>query len=84
MDTDVEFILTRFLIPVANPDGMHFAKSLRLKTPIDTKVWSQNVSLRASFRPKEWNKNVEKDGKDDACFGTHINRNFAYHWQGKL
>lgn len=67
---------------MGNPDGLNYAQSLRSKQPVETKQWSKNLTLRAFTRPMEWNKNVDKESQADTCFGTRINRNFAYHWQG--
>ncbi|KAI5651873.1 zinc carboxypeptidase domain-containing protein [Phthorimaea operculella] len=70
-----------YLIPMANPDGIEFTKSLGNLTPIDDQMWSKNVSARVLTRPAQWQKNVDSESNDVACFGTNINRNFAYHWQ---
>ncbi|KOB69269.1 Carboxypeptidase B [Operophtera brumata] len=75
---------SQYLIPMGNPDGLHFSQSLQLKQPVETKEWSTNLTIRKYTRPMEWNKNVDKESQEDTCFGTHINRNFAYHWQGRL
>ncbi|KAJ2946054.1 hypothetical protein O0L34_g4973 [Tuta absoluta] len=73
-----------YLIPMANPDGIQFTKSLYNMTPIDDHMWSKNISARVLTRPTEWHKNIDTEPTDTiraACFGTNINRNFAYHWQ---
>lgn len=67
---------------MGNPDGLDFTQSLRSMQPVETKQWLKNLTIREFTRPMEWNKNVDKESQGDACFGTHINRNFAYHWQG--
>ncbi|XP_026317754.1 carboxypeptidase B-like [Hyposmocoma kahamanoa] len=69
-----------YLIPLANPDGMHFTTKIRDLPPVDTPIWSTNFTARIGTRPSQWHKNVEKKDKE-SCFGTNVNRNFAYHWQ---
>nr|XP_026488277.1 zinc carboxypeptidase-like [Vanessa tameamea] len=70
-----------YLIPIANPDGLNFTTSLRDYTSIDAIEWSRNISVRPKTKPAEWYKNVDKESGEQLCFGTNINRNFAYHWQ---
>nr|USU81849.1 M14 metal carboxypeptidase-like 18 [Antheraea pernyi] len=70
-----------YLIPTGNPDGLHFTQSLRSFKSLEVGQWSRNVTARAHTRPSQWHKNVDKDIKKDICFGTNVNRNFAYHWQ---
>ncbi|KAF9424066.1 hypothetical protein HW555_000775 [Spodoptera exigua] len=72
-----------YLVPMGNPDGIEFTHKLRTRPPLDSADWAQNISVRAETRPSEWHKNVdlEDEQKDTRCFGTNINRNFAYHWQ---
>lgn len=62
---------------------MNFTKKIRHMPPVDTPVWSTNLTARIGTRPSQWHKNVEKKDKE-SCFGTNVNRNFAYHWQGEL
>ncbi|XP_023941298.2 uncharacterized protein LOC112048133 [Bicyclus anynana] len=69
-----------YLIPLANPDGMNFTTNLRQHRSIDSTEWSRNITARARTKPAVWYKNVDtENGK--TCFGTNVNRNFAYHWQ---
>ncbi|CAH0397883.1 unnamed protein product [Chilo suppressalis] len=70
-----------FLIPMGNPDGINFTQSLRKLTPVDPLMWSQNLTARNGTRPTHWYKNVDREAKEGPCFGTNVNRNFAYHWQ---
>ncbi|CAH0701204.1 unnamed protein product [Spodoptera exigua] len=72
-----------YLVPMGNPDGIEFTHKIRTRAPLDSADWAQNISVRAATRPSEWHKNVdlEDEQKDTRCFGTNINRNFAYHWQ---
>ncbi|XP_037302970.1 carboxypeptidase B isoform X2 [Manduca sexta] len=70
-----------YLIPMGNPDGIHFTQSVRSLAPLDQTQWSRKVSARINSRPTEWHKNVDKISLQDTCFGTNVNRNFAYHWQ---
>ncbi|KAH9633381.1 hypothetical protein HF086_004095 [Spodoptera exigua] len=72
-----------YLVPMGNPDGIEFTHKLRTRPPLDSADWAQNISVRAETRPSEWHKNVdlEDEQTDTRCFGTNINRNFAYHWQ---
>ncbi|XP_038212092.1 carboxypeptidase B-like [Zerene cesonia] len=71
-----------YLIPVVNPDALNFTKSLRKFRPIQELLWSRNITARNNTRPSLWHKNVNTE-LGDTCFGTNINRNFAYHWRGK-
>lgn len=73
----------RYLIPIANPDALNFTTSLREYTSVDATEWSRNVSARSKTKPSEWHKNIDEETGGQQCFGTNINRNFAYHWQGK-
>ncbi|CAH0723406.1 unnamed protein product, partial [Brenthis ino] len=70
-----------YLIPIANPDALEFSTNLRYYTSIDPTEWSRNLTARGlKTKPAVWHKNTDKkEGQD--CFGTNINRNFAYHWQ---
>ncbi|CAH2106396.1 unnamed protein product [Euphydryas editha] len=70
-----------YLIPIANPDALNFTTSLRDYTSVDATEWSRNISARTKTKPSEWHKNIDKETSDQPCFGTNINRNFAYHWQ---
>ncbi|XP_026725000.1 zinc carboxypeptidase-like isoform X1 [Trichoplusia ni] len=72
-----------YLIPMGNPDGIQFSHNLRSLPPLDPYEWARNATARLWTRPSEWHKNVdnESESKDPLCFGTNINRNFAYHWQ---
>ncbi|XP_075973575.1 zinc carboxypeptidase A 1-like [Anticarsia gemmatalis] len=70
-----------YLIPMANPDGIAFTQSLRSRQPVEPMMWLKNDTVRSVTRPREWHKNVDKEPGQAPCFGTHINRNFAYHWQ---
>ncbi|KAJ8730099.1 hypothetical protein PYW07_017137 [Mythimna separata] len=72
-----------YLIPLANPDGVEFTHKIRSLPPLDYAEWTRNDTMRPRTRPSQWHKNVDKDTKEknNACFGTNINRNFAYHWQ---
>ncbi|XP_028027201.1 zinc carboxypeptidase-like [Bombyx mandarina] len=70
-----------YLIPTANPDGIQFTQDIRSRQPLEISQWSRNLTARSKTRPVEWHKNVDKDLEKDTCFGTNINRNFAYHWQ---
>ncbi|XP_072931984.1 carboxypeptidase B-like [Epargyreus clarus] len=70
-----------YLIPLANPDGLNFTQIIRLRQPLSTSEWSRNMTARSRTRPKEWYKNIDRESDQDICFGTNINRNFAYHWQ---
>lgn len=76
----------RYLIPLANPDGLAYTHKIRSRPALNYEEWSRNETLRLHTRPAEWHKNVDKEAKEKnpACFGTNINRNFAYHWQGEL
>lgn len=69
---------------MGNPDGIQFTHKIRSRPPINPREWARNDTARPVTRPAEWHKNVESEGKDEVCFGTNINRNFAYHWQGQL
>ncbi|XP_038212252.1 zinc carboxypeptidase-like [Zerene cesonia] len=69
-----------YLIPVVNPDALNFTKSLRKFRPIQELLWSRNITARNNTRPSLWHKNVNTE-LGDTCFGTNINRNFAYHWR---
>lgn len=71
---------------MGNPDGIEFTHNMRTRRALNSVDWTQNVSARAETRPTEWHKNVdlEDEQNDKRCFGTNINRNFAYHWQGNL
>ncbi|XP_049868815.1 carboxypeptidase B-like isoform X1 [Pectinophora gossypiella] len=69
-----------YLIPMANPDGLEFSKGLRQLPPVDATMWSRNVTARFKTRPTVWHKNIDTEASD-VCFGTNINRNFAFHWQ---
>lgn len=62
---------------------MHFTKKIRDLPPVDTPIWLTNFTARIGTRPSQWHKNVEEKDKE-SCFGTNVNRNFAYHWQGQL
>lgn len=68
---------------MGNPDGIHFTQAQRDLQPLNVEEWSKNLTARSRSRPAEWHKNVEKDSGSDSCFGTNINRNFAFHWQGE-
>nr|XP_021190260.2 zinc carboxypeptidase isoform X1 [Helicoverpa armigera] len=71
-----------YLIPLANPDGIQFTHEMESRPPVDFDEWARNETLRLHTRPSQWHKNVEKIAEDkESCFGTNINRNFAYHWQ---
>ncbi|XP_045448394.1 metallocarboxypeptidase A-like protein ARB_03789 [Melitaea cinxia] len=70
-----------YLIPIANPDALNFTTSLREYTSVDATEWSRNVSARSKTKPSEWHKNIDEETGGQQCFGTNINRNFAYHWQ---
>ncbi|CAK1547196.1 unnamed protein product [Leptosia nina] len=67
-----------YLIPLVNPDALDFTRSLRNHRTINGIVWARNITARNNTKPSEWYKNVDSDMQ---CFGTNINRNFAYHWQ---
>ncbi|XP_022130797.2 zinc carboxypeptidase [Pieris rapae] len=69
-----------YLIPLVNPDALNFTKSLRSFSTIHHMVWARNMTARNNSKPSEWYKNVDSD-TEEKCFGTNINRNFAYHWQ---
>ncbi|CAG4979841.1 unnamed protein product [Colias eurytheme] len=69
-----------YLIPVVNPDAVNFTKNLRKFRPIQELLWSRNITARNNTRPALWHKNVHTE-LGDTCFGTNINRNFAYHWR---
>lgn len=73
----------RFMIPLANPDGHNFTQSLHFLKSMDVEEWSRNTTARTGTRPSFWHKNLDKESQNETCFGTNINRNFAYHWQGK-
>lgn len=62
---------------MANPDGTAFTQGLNL--PLDLNQIFEN----STSRPLEWHKNVDNQVAKSSCFGTNINRNFAYHWQGE-
>ncbi|CAG9786161.1 unnamed protein product [Diatraea saccharalis] len=66
---------------MGNPDGIHFTQNLRQYPSLDPLMWSRNVTARNHTRPTHWYKNVDKEEGSEPCFGTNINRNFAYHWQ---
>ncbi|OWR42037.1 hypothetical protein KGM_204342 [Danaus plexippus plexippus] len=68
-----------YFIPLANPDGLNFTTNIRHLTPLNAMDWSRNLTARNGTRPAFWHKNMESSF--DSCFGTNINRNFAYHWQ---
>lgn len=68
---------------MGNPDGLHFTQSLRDSRPVDPLIWSRNMTARNKARPSHWHKNVDKENANETCFGTNVNRNFAYHWQGQ-
>ncbi|XP_063824955.1 carboxypeptidase B-like isoform X1 [Ostrinia nubilalis] len=70
-----------YLIPMGNPDGLHFTQTLRDLRPVDPLIWSRNITARNKTRPNHWHKNVDKENAQETCFGTNVNRNFAYHWQ---
>ncbi|KAJ0177222.1 hypothetical protein K1T71_007231 [Dendrolimus kikuchii] len=70
-----------YLIPMANPDGLHFSQSIRSMVPLDAVKWLRNTTARNNTRPSLWHKNVDKESTQEVCFGTNVNRNFAYHWQ---
>ncbi|XP_073945342.1 carboxypeptidase B-like isoform X2 [Choristoneura fumiferana] len=70
-----------YLIPMGNPDGIHFTQAQRDLQPLNVQEWSQNLTARRRSRPAEWHKNVDRASESDSCFGTNINRNFAFHWQ---
>ncbi|KAM3964498.1 carboxypeptidase B [Aphomia sociella] len=70
-----------YLIPLGNPDGVHFTQKLRALPSLGAVEWTKNTTARARTRPSIWHKNVNKSKADETCFGTNINRNFAYHWQ---
>lgn len=70
---------------MGNPDGLNYAQNLRLTPPVESKQWLKNKTNNEFTRLMEWNKNLDKESLENStCFGTHINRNFAYHWQGVL
>ncbi|XP_047995411.1 carboxypeptidase B-like isoform X1 [Leguminivora glycinivorella] len=70
-----------YLIPMANPDGLNFTQSQRHLPPLNAKEWAVNLTARATTRADEWHKNVDTGRSAHSCFGTNINRNFAFHWQ---
>ncbi|XP_026751697.1 zinc carboxypeptidase A 1-like [Galleria mellonella] len=70
-----------YLIPMGNPDGIHFTQKLRSRPSFGADEWSRNITVRNQTRPTVWHKNVDKNNGPGTCFGTNINRNFAYHWQ---
>ncbi|KAL4713241.1 hypothetical protein ACJJTC_013171 [Scirpophaga incertulas] len=70
-----------YLIPMGNPDGLHFTQRHRDRSPMNADMWSQNVTARNGSRPTLWYKNVDREDDKEPCFGTNVNRNFAYHWQ---
>ncbi|XP_053607575.1 zinc carboxypeptidase-like [Plodia interpunctella] len=73
-----------YLIPMGNPDGVEFTQKMQSKPSFDVKQWSRNVTARVTTRPSYWFKNTDTDisgQTNDTCMGTHINRNFAFHWQ---
>ncbi|XP_050671251.1 uncharacterized protein LOC126969735 isoform X1 [Leptidea sinapis] len=69
-----------YFVPLANPDGVHFTRNMQSLRPIDSAVWSRNVTARNQTRPSHWYKNTEEE-HGHKCFGININRNFAFHWQ---
>ncbi|XP_059047090.1 carboxypeptidase B-like isoform X2 [Achroia grisella] len=70
-----------YLIPMANPDGIDFTQNLRTRPSFRADEWSKNATVRNITRPSIWHKNIDKNNEQVTCFGTNINRNFAYHWQ---
>ncbi|XP_041978204.1 carboxypeptidase B-like [Aricia agestis] len=70
-----------YLIPMANPDAFEFTKALSGLPEVEANVWSHNVTVRRRARPSHWHKNIDVESDQNKCFGTNINRNFAYHWQ---
>ncbi|CAB3224199.1 unnamed protein product [Arctia plantaginis] len=68
-----------YLIPMANPDGIAFTQGLN--SPLDANPLLENATAKHPSRPLEWHKNVDNQVAKSSCFGTNINRNFAYHWQ---
>ncbi|CAG4956492.1 unnamed protein product [Parnassius apollo] len=70
-----------YMIPLANPDGHYFTQNIHSRKPLDVEIWCRNTTAQIDTRPSLWYKNVDKDYHNETCFGTNINRNFAYHWQ---
>ncbi|XP_068632179.1 carboxypeptidase B-like [Battus philenor] len=70
-----------FLVPLVNPDALQFTQELRTLRPLKVEEWCRNITARVDTRPSFWYKNLQKENINETCFGTNINRNFAYHWQ---
>lgn len=62
-----------YIIPILNPDGYDFV--------LDKKEKSSSRSELKYLKNRNPNNDVENTKK---CFGVAINRNFEFHWRGKV